>query len=730
MFKYVCVLVDVPLGTKTFSYLIPSLMKGKIAIGQALLVPFGKRIIKAYAVGFSNYLDASIKAKEVHEILDFEPLFNLDYLKVLEWVADYYFCDIQTVFKAVIPNKFFQHVKSKTENILIFKTFDNATMRQKNVLEILKNNNEITASDFIKIAKTTYATLKKLESSGCIDIQERKVFRNPNAVFSDIAQKKNTLNPMQQKVFEEIYKKGCETPFLIHGVTGSGKTEVYFELMEKTIRQGKNVLFLAPEIAIVSQLTRRAAERFGNDAVSIWHSSISDGEKYDVWQKLKNNEIKILMGARSAVFAPLKNIGLIVIDEEHDSSYKQTMPSPRYDARKVAQKLAKLYNAKLIYGSATPDVVTYYHAKKNNALFELKNRHNDVKLAKVYIVDMKHERIDGNNGIFSRAMIKNLDANLKDGKQSILLLNRRGYSTYTQCMECGETIMCPKCAIPLIWHEASNSHKCHYCGFEDFHIIKCTACASDSLQNFGTGVQKVETITKKIFENATIARLDSDSLSHKNEHIKILESFQKGEIDILIGTQMIAKGLDNPNVTFVGVINADTNFNLPDYRSTERGFSLLMQVAGRAGRGDFEGRVIFQTYNDGFNPLLKAREQDYISFWENEIALRAEFYYPPYSQIIRVVISAENNFRAERSAQEIDLRFKSLIENRQKEDKITVFDSSPCIFERIRGEYRFNILIKNKDGNEGHSLITSFLRSIKLPADVKIVVDIDPCDIL
>ena len=475
---------------------------------------------------------------------------------------------------------------------------------------------------------------------------------------------------------------------------------------------------MAPEIALVSQLTMRTIKRFGSDVVAIWHSSITEAEKYETWKKLRNNEIKILFGARSAIFAPIQDLGLIIIDEEHDSSYKQTMPNPRYNARDVAKKLCELYDAKLILGSATPTIESYYEAINTNSLFTLKERYNNASLPKVITIDMKLERAEKNYSIFSKTLIKNVDETIARGEQVIFLINRRGFSSYSQCLECGTVLECPKCAIPLIYHADTNSYKCHYCNHVEIE------------PNFGMGSQKVEIIAREKFPDYRIERLDSDSLSKKNEHIEILKRFQEGEIDILIGTQMIAKGLDNKNVTLVGVINADLSFNLPDYRSSERGFSILTQVAGRSGRGEHEGKVIFQTYNKDNIFLENAREQDFESFYKNEIELREMLDYPPYSKMIRIILSSKNEFRAEKSALEIEMALSDYIKKLSLDENLLVLGPAPCVIERIKEEYRFNIIIKNKLNETGHRHILRFLRSIKLPSDIKMVVDIDPSDIL
>lgn len=674
MSKYALCLVDIKtLGTKTFSYLIPNEMKDKIHIGIPVLVPFGqKRKIKAYVVGFSDYLEEGIKAKYIDEILDSSPMFTLEYLKLLEWVGNYYFSDLPTVLKTALPSKFFE----------------------KNVKNYRKPN------------------------------KEQLVFKN------DFEEKSlHKLSEEQEKIYKEIRHVNAPVS-LLHGITGSGKTEIYFKLMEDTIKEGKNVLFMAPEIALVSQLTARTIKRFGKSSIAIWHSSITEAEKYKVWQKLRNDEIKILFGARSSVFAPVKNLGLIIIDEEHDDGYKQEMPAPRYNAIEVAKKLGELYGAKIILGSATPDISNYYRAVNSNSLFELKQRYNNASLPKVTVVDMRMEREFKNNGLFSKFLIDKVNERLKSGEQTILLINRRGFSTYTQCLNCGEVIECPKCAIPLIYHLNSDSHKCHYCNYEIKGLNECPKCHADALQNFGAGSQRVEEIAAKIFKDAVIRRLDSDSLSKKNEHVEILNDFAEGKIDILVGTQMIAKGLDNPNVTLVGVINADLSFNLPDFRSTERGFSILTQVAGRSGRGENKGEVIFQTFNAENEFLLNAKHQDYKTFYQNEIEMREAFDYPPFSSIIRVILQSKNIFRAQRASMEIAMRLKDWIEKLSLTERLIVLGPVPCVIEKLKGDFRFNIIIKNKLTEKGHQTVLGFLRKVILPNDIKMIVDVDPTDVL
>ena len=733
--KYALVLTSIKgIGVKTFSYLIPEDMKHVIKTGMPVLVPFGRMgLINAFVCGFTNYLPEGIKAKSIAKILDYTPIFDLNYLKFLEWVASYYACSIQNVIECAVPMKFLNGVqKEQSEKYISFKTYENASKRQQEILKILEQTGKARLIDFEKSAKTTRATVNKLESLGCVEITEEQIFRNPLSIFKQQKLEEfPQLMEEQEHAYEEIEKRlGSYSTILLHGVTSSGKTEVYFKTIKKVLEQGKNVLFLAPEIALASVLTQRVARRFGIDKTAIWHSSISEGEKFDVWQKIKNNQIRILAGARSAVFAPLKNIGLIIIDEEHDSSYKQTMPAPRYDAKKVAQKLAELNGCPLLLGSATPDINTYYYAKNSGNLLTLKRRYNDYPMAKVRVIDMREEHFRANHGVFSRALVSAIEQNLRDKKQTIILINRRGFSTYTQCLACGEVIQCPKCAIPLVFHSQTQTLKCHYCEHEQPMVTKCPKCGSETLQNSGTGVQKVEVIAKKLFPDCNIVRLDSDVMSKKNQHIEILEDFRNGKIDILIGTQMLAKGLDNPNVTLVGVINADNGFNLPDYRSCERGFQLLTQVAGRAGRGDNPGEVYFQTYNPDFYGLETAKEQDYETFYKTEITAREDFDYPPFSQIIRIILASKNQFRAERSAQEIAMRLNEVVDKMQLTEPVAVLGPTSCVIEKLQDYYRFQILVKNKLGEKGHRFVISFLNQIKLPEDIRLTVDVDPIDIL
>lgn len=806
--KYAQVIVDIPnIGARTFSYLIPDEIYDAIKIGIPVLVPFGNQgAVNAFVVGFSNYLPDGIKAKSIYEILDEYPLFDLEYLQFLEWISNYYCCDLPTVIATAIPANFFtrtkriislnnefdksiqlnrdsqkiidilvnckeltviglqkkvkipsgkyyeqlrklkkqniikienlleqKNIKTKTENWikLINKESDNKRSRQL-LDQLVLLGGEYKLSEFSKLAKTTNSTLKKLQESGYVEISKKEIYRNPLKIFEN-GKEQNflKLSFYQEQAFNRIKQAMTEkdsSPLLLFGVTGSGKTEVYFHAAKEALNNGKNVIFLAPEIALASQLAKRITDRFGTESAAIWHSNLSEGERFDVWERIRNNKIKIIVGARSAIFAPIKNVGLIIIDEEHESGYKQTSPAPRYNAKLLAEERAKRSGAALVLGSATPDVSTYYQAINTNRILSLPERYGTNDLAKVMIIDMKNQ--SNKNSVFSKNLVNALEQNLKEKKQSILLINRRGFSTHTLCQNCGYTAECTKCSIPLIYHRTNNKLRCHYCGFEQNPIKTCPECKTDSIKYFGTGTQKVEEEFKVLFPEAVVERMDSDIMSRKNAHIEVIDRFIKGKTDVLIGTQMIAKGLDNPNVTLVGVLLSDTLFNMPDFRASERGFQLLTQVAGRAGRGDFKGNVYFQTYSPDFFALQTAKEQDYLSFYYSEIQARYEFNYPPYCQIIRFILSSPNEIRTRKYADEIAYKLTLLTDNRALTERLEVLGPSPCVISRIKNDFRYQIIIKNHLGENGQLTVLNYIKSINMPDDIKFLIDVDPSDML
>ena len=644
--------------------------------------------------------------------------------------------------KQKTKTKIVYNINENIYNFLENKDFqkqNKLTGRQIEILKKIGENKNLTLSQICENFKTTNATIKKLATLNFIETSEVNVFRDALSIFQNckiesLSQLTDEQNDVYIKIKEKFSNfknnKNNSNFVLLHGITGSGKTEIYFKLIDDTIKNGKTVMFLLPEIALASQILNRLIKKFNKEIIAIWHSAISEGEKYDIWQKLNNNEIKILVGARSAVFAPIKNLGLIIIDEEHDSSYKQTNPSPRYNAVVVAKELAKLYDINILLGSATPGIEEYYEAINTNRLVCLNTRYNKAKIANVNIIDMREEVFKTKGGFFSIPLLKAIENTLNQKKQIILLINRRGFATSIQCLACGEVIKCKNCDIPLIYHFKDNILKCHLCGYSESMIDICPNCGSNALKPAGFGTQRVEIATSKLFPDARIARIDSDIMNKKNEHILIFNEFEKGNIDILIGTQMISKGLDNKNVTLAAVLAADLCFTLPDYKAQEKGFQLLTQLAGRSGRGDFEGKVYFQTFNPNFFVIESASSQSYLNFYQTEIVTRETFDYPPFSQLIRIILSSQNNLKVHRAINEIAHKLVNIINDKNLSEYIQILGPNSCIIEKIRQAFRYHILIKNKLGIKGHNIIRTFIKLIKVPDDIKIIVDVDPCDII
>lgn len=624
--------------------------------------------------------------------------------------------------------------KPKLVEYVRFLSDQTSSRRYKEILEALQAlpDRSIVTSEFLKIAKTTRPTLKKLEQAGLIEFFMKEEYRNPLERFSHLEQQLNlTLLEDQQKCYDAIIKELKNTddpgPLLLYGVTGSGKTEVYFQVMQQVLAQGKTVIFLVPEITLTSQISARMIARFGPEAVGIWHSALSDGERLDIWRRIHSGTIKIVLGARSAVFAPLKDLGLIVIDEEHESAYKQDTPAPRYHTRDVAIERARRYNAKVLLGSATPDVTTYYVAKNTGKVLNLPTRIEQRPMPEVFLVDMKEEMERGNKSIFSRTLSYHIQQTVEKKQQVILLINRRGFTTYVFCRSCGYVAQCKNCAIPLIYHYNSNNLRCHYCNYTHNSYERCPECDSTHIKHYGTGTQKVEQELIRKFPDLRVLRLDSDVTTKKNAHYEVIEAFARGDADILIGTQMVAKGLDLHNVTLVGVLASDSSFTFPDYRAMERGFQLLTQVAGRSGRGEHPGSVIFQCYSPEIYAIACAQQQDYLSFYEFEIVEREKYGYPPFSQLIRIVISSEDYDETFSDALAL---VNYLHENLGGlNEKLEILGPSNCLIAKIQNRFRMQILIKNLMSTRGQELACALLKNYQTP-NSRIIVDVDALNML
>ncbi len=640
---------------RIFDYQVPNdyVVGQNIDIGYRVLVSFAnyKKLEIGYIVGFKE--NSTFKCKNISKVCD--RAFDENKFEVAKWMARRYFCNLSDVLKLLVPpgtSNNIDKIKTKYERWVRLtsnykdyikfhdeekKNYKIKSDKQQKVIDFLIDNNEIPVAILMDVVGTTASVIKTLEQKEIVESFPMEVLRNPFLNKIVKRTKKLDLTKEQQEVLDTI-KLDTFKEYLLYGVTGSGKTEIYLQLIEKVLESGKNAIVLVPEISLTPQITDRFLARFGR-VIAILHSKLSQGERFDEWRRIQNGEARIVIGARSALFAPLKNIGTIIIDEEHDSSYKSEI-TPKYDARDVARELAKRENASLILGSATPDIRSYYRALNGEfSLLKMDKRISSFGMPEVTIVDLREELASGNKTMFSRALYDEIKKNLENKEQTILFLNRRGYSTFIMCRNCGYVVKCDKCDVAMTYHLTKNKLLCHYCGEEKKNVSICPECGSENIRYFGTGTQKIEAQINKIFPEASVIRMDVDTTQTKNAHENILKKFREEKIDILLGTQMITKGHDFSNVTLVGVLAADSSINVGDYRAAERTFQLLTQVCGRSGRGDKKGRAIIQTYLPDEFSIQTAKSQDFLKFYNTEIKVREKLNYPPFCDIIVAVIS-------------------------------------------------------------------------------------------
>ena len=610
--------------------------------------------------------------------------------------------------------------------------------KQIEIATFLYNSEDYPMKNLLESFNTSLSVLKSLEKKEIIEIYDKVVYRNPIKKYIP-NYKKHKLNQSQEKVFNKILNginnKDKINSYLIHGVTGSGKTEIYLQLVEEMLHSGKDSIILVPEISLTPQTIDRFVGRFG-EHVAILHSKLSQGERFDQWRKIKEKKVKIVIGARSAVFAPFNNLGLIIIDEEHETTYKSGQ-NPKYDTIEVAKKRVDLENGTLVMGTATPSLETYYKAEKGEIiLLNMKNRVSTNELPIVTLIDMREELNNGNKSIFSIELHKAISENLKQNKQTILFLNRRGFATFVSCRNCGYVCKCKNCDISMTYHRNVDKLRCHYCGITENTPDVCPECGSKYIKYFGIGTQKVEELARELFPDANIVRMDGDTTVEKGSYERILGDMKEEKIDILIGTQMISKGLDFPEVTLVGIIAADTTLNLPDYRSPEKTFQLVTQVAGRSGRGHNKGRVILQTYNPEHYSIIYSKAQDYINFYNTEIPLRKEFLYPPFINLISILIYGESNGKVVETSKKVyNIIEKKIINLYGQGFNNNISGPYPAPLERIKNNFRWQILLKIKDEDleELKSLVkrVCILNEYKLELDnIKINIDINPSSLL
>ncbi|WP_271005572.1 primosomal protein N' [Listeria seeligeri] len=632
---------------------------------------------------------------EGYETLDWKVAEARNLLKSLgKWVRE---GSVEVVYqvKNKTTNKKIRMInclKSPHELMELIENMPKNAKAQTRVLAFFQvfEGTEISVAELKKQAETSEATIKKLAEQGIISIQEKIVSRDPYKHHHFEKSEALTLLPDQQTACEKIIEAKKQETFLIHGVTGSGKTEIYLQTIEAKLKEGKEAIVLVPEISLTPQMVERFKSRFGSE-VAVLHSALSSGEKYDEWRKIERKEARVVVGARSAVFAPFENLGIIIIDEEHEASYKQE-DNPRYHARDVAIWRAMKYQCPVVLGSATPSLESFARAKKGvYTLIELPSRVNDRAMPEVNVVDMREELRKENRTEFSTELLEKIKDRIAKKEQTVLMLNRRGYSSFVMCRDCGYVVECPNCDISQTYHQASNKMKCHYCGHEEAVPKKCPSCEGEHIRYFGTGTQKVEESLTKLIPEARVIRMDVDTTRTKGAHEKLLRSFRNHEADILLGTQMIAKGLDFPDITLVGVLNADTMLHLPDFRASERTFQLLTQVSGRAGRHERTGEVVVQSYNPEHYSIEFAKKHDFIGFYHHEMQLRKMGAYPPFYYLTMINVSDENEMKAIRTIQEMVNFLRGKLG-----PEAVILGPVPSTITRIKNKYRYQCIIKYK----------------------------------
>ena len=704
---------------RVFDYGVPNDLD--VVVGMRVLVPFGyrKQSEIGYVIGIKE--SSEYKCKNIIKVV--ENVFDEKKLEIAKWMSTKYFCNLSETIKLLVPpgtSSNIYGVKDKTEKwVSISKNADFNLIKndkQQRIINFLLDNFEAPSYEIIEYTDTSLSILKTLEKNGLIEFKENRIFRNP---FKNKDIKKSepfVLNDEQRQALEsiDISKKG---EYLLYGVTGSGKTEVYLQLIQKVLDTGKNAIILVPEISLTPQITDRFLSRFG-DIVAILHSRLSKGERYDEWQKIKSGKSRIVIGARSAIFAPINNLGVIIIDEEHDSSYKsETMP--KYDVRDVARKMSEIYEIPILLGSATPDIRTYYAALNGKIkLLKLKNRISISGMPEVSIVDMREELATGNKTPFSRKLYYAIKENIQKKEQTMLFLNRRGYSTFIMCRDCGYVVKCDKCDVSMTYHLTENKLICHYCGENMEAPAICPKCGSKKIKYFGTGTQKIEQELKRYLPEASVIRMDVDTTRGKNAHENILNKFKNENINILLGTQMIAKGHDFENVTLVGVLAADGLINIGDYKANERTYQLLTQVSGRAGRGAKKGKAIIQTYMPDEFSILTAKEQNYEKFYNAEIIMREKLNYPPFCDIIIAVLSGKDENIVKLASNELYELLKKHFDT---------YAPMPAPINKINGEYRWRILMKECMDEKKNEILGNCINEfLTKKFDIRLGVDVNP----
>ena len=712
---------------RPFTYKVPEEFNNEIKIGQIVKVPFGKgnKTSEGFILNLKNDDNIKFKTKNIAAILVKDPVIDEDDINLIEFLREKTLCKYIDAFRLLIPVGIMKGAKAKKKKVIVLKNEDLSNIKNpdgyKKIVEFFKTNSgKYTKSELINEHSISQYKLNKLIENEVLSIEEESVFRYNDRVYNKDSAK--TLTIEQENIIRE-YINSDDKMFLLKGVTGSDKTEVYMKLVERVLLEEKSAIILVPEIALTPQMIERFKGRFGVN-VALFHSKLSDGERFDEWFRVKEGKSKVIVGARSAIFLPAKNLGLIIIDEEHENTYKSEQ-NPKYQTKEVAEYLSELKGCKVILGSATPSIETYYRALTGEMkLLELNSRVDNKAMPPMKVIDMRNELKGGNKSLFSRELFIAIQERLKRKEQIILFLNRRGFSTFVSCRSCGYVFKCDECDISMTYHK-NGLLICHYCGKTKREPRECPKCHSKYVKFFGAGTQRVEEEVKKYFNNVRILRMDVDTTRDKHSYERIYNTFKNGEADILIGTQMVSKGLDFKNVTLVGILAADMSINIPDYRAAERTFQIITQVAGRAGRGDKQGEVLIQTYTPQHYSLQYAVNYDYEGFYEKEFTVRAMMKYPPFGKLLLINGTSKKEELLKNFMHKITMMIKPLVESCLD---IEILGPIPCMISKLKENYRWQIVIKGEFDSYFSKNIKEILydENKNVYNDIRISMDINP----
>ena len=702
---------------KIFDYSVPKELEDSMQVGIRVLVPFGRQTLEGFVLEIKD--SSPLELKEVYSIVDYDIVLNEELLALGKEIQKDTLSTLISAYQVMLPKAL--KAKAGTTIRKKFHTFYQLEQRdylgtslpQKKILELFHDRKMIPKEELTSISLSALSTLVEKKVLLPVFIEDYRL------KYEVHQESKKVLTPLQQEVVTKVIQGDYEKPFLLFGVTGSGKTEVYMNIIEHVLNQGKTAIILVPEISLTPQMVEQFSNRFGNQIAAL-HSALSDGEKYDEWRRIARGEASIVIGARSAIFAPLKNIGVIIMDEEHSDSYKQGDKDPRYHARDIAIWRAKYHACPVLLGSATPSLESMARAQKGvYQLLTLTERVNGRKLPDVEIIDMNQEAKKSSSHL-TETLLEEISCCIDRGEQAILFLNRRGFSTFVTCKNCAETIKCPHCDITLTYHKSNRMLRCHYCGYATPLPKVCPNCGEKSLSDLGVGTEKIEEELHNLLPYARVLRMDVDTTSRKGAHKKMIDAFRGHEYDILLGTQIVAKGLDFSDVTLVGVINADTSLNIPDFRSSENTYSLLSQVAGRSGRSSKQGKVLIQTFNPDHYAISYVKRHDYLGFYKEEMVIRRKLGYPPYYFLCYIKISGRDSKYIYQEA----LKIKQSLD-RSLEHTTILGPTSLPIF-RVNNIYRYGIILKYKREDRLRSDLFRIKNHYKTNSKVRIDIDFSP----